>query len=153
MHRREFGLLSLGAGALRGAAQKTADAETGSHIGNLYPFVQKQADWAPVELSFLRAEFRDLRQWQKQARAKIFEHMFYAPPPVDPDPQVIRRTDRGDYVEERLTFKTTPDLRVPAYVLAPKKTPAPGIVALHDHGGFYLGGRKNCSDSRARIPF
>lgn len=43
-------------------------------------------------------------------------------------------------------FNTTPDLRVPAYVLAPKRAtaarPAPAIVALHDHGGFYLWGKE-----------
>ncbi|MCC7499623.1 MAG: dienelactone hydrolase family protein [Bryobacterales bacterium] len=145
MNRREFGLAALTAGGIPGAAQKAgAAAATGSHIGNLYPFVQKQADRAPIELSFLRAEFRDLKSWQKLARAKVFEHMFYTPPPVEANPQVIRRTDRGDYVEEYLAFSTTPDLRVPAYVLIPKNTrlPAPGIVALHDHGGFYLWGKE-----------
>jgi len=118
----------------------TAAAQTGSHIGSLYPFVQKQADRSPLELSFLRPEFRDLESWQKKARAIVLEHLFYAPPPVSPAADLIRRTDRGDYVEEYLTFQTTPDLRVPAYVLIPKQTklPAPGIVVLHCHGGFYV---------------
>ena len=43
---------------------QTAVAATGSHIGNLYPFVQAQADKSPLELSFLRPEFKDLRRWQ-----------------------------------------------------------------------------------------
>ena len=121
-----------------------AAAQTGSHIGSLYPFVQKQADRSQLELSFLRSEFRDLETWQKEARAKVLEHLFYTPPPVSPTPDVIRRTDRGDYVEEYLTFQTTPDVRVPAYVLIPKKAklPAPGIVVLHCHGGFYLWGKE-----------
>lgn len=144
MTRREFEILLAAAGPLAAAQETTTPAATGSHIGNLYPFVQRQADRAPVELSFLRREFRNLSQWQKRARAKVFEHMFYAPPPVDPQPDLIRRTDRGDHIEEYLTFQTTPDLRVPAYVLVPKdaKLPAPGIVALHDHGGFYLWGKE-----------
>jgi dienelactone hydrolase len=116
--------------------------------------VQKQADRAPVELSFLRPEFRDLRQWQTRARTKVFEHMFYAPPPVDAQPQVIRRTDRADYIEEYLTFQTTPDLRVPAFVLIPKnaKLPAPGVVALHDHGGFYLWGKEKLLQQEGEHP-
>src|SRR6516162_2225226 len=143
MTRREFEILM--AAVPLTAAQETAHASpTGSHIGNLYPFVQKQADRAPIELSFLRPEFQNLKEWQKRARAMVFEHMFYAPPPVDPQPRLIRSSDRGDYVEEYLTFQTTPDLRVPAYVLIPKgvKLPAPGVVALHDHGGFYLWGKE-----------
>jgi dienelactone hydrolase len=95
-----------------------------------------------------------LKEWQKRARATVFEHMFYAPPPVDFQPRLIRSTDRGDYVEEYLTFQTTPDLRVPAYVLIPKgvKLPAPGVVALHDHGGFYLWGKEKLLEFNGEHP-
>ncbi|MFL6279661.1 MAG: dienelactone hydrolase family protein [Vicinamibacterales bacterium] len=119
-------------------------APPGSDIGTLYPFVQQQADRSTLELSFLRPEFRDLQAWQTRARATVLDHLFYAPPPVAAAPQLIRREDRGDYVQEYLTFQTTPDLRVPAYVLIPKKAtfPAPGIVALHCHGGFYVWGKE-----------
>lgn len=122
----------------------TPAAQTGSHIGSLYPFVQKQADRSQLELSFLHSEFKDLAAWQKTARARVLEHLFYAPPPISPEPEVIRRADRGDYIQEYLTFQTTPDLRVPAYVLIPRnaKLPAPGIVLLHCHGGFYLWGKE-----------
>jgi dienelactone hydrolase len=119
-------------------------AQTGSQIGTLYSFVQKQADRSRFELSFLQGKFRALEPWQKTARAKVLEHLFYAPPSVTPMPEVVRREDRGDYVQEYLTFQTTPDLRVPAYVLIPKHAtlPAPGIVLLHCHGGFYAWGKE-----------
>ena len=67
---------------------------------------------------------------------------------------MIRQTDRGDYTVEYLTFQTTPDLRVPAFVLIPKnaKLPAPGIVALHDHGGFYLWGKEKLLESAGEHP-
>ena len=124
-------------------SQSPAAPPTGSHLGNLYPFVQTQADRSPFELSFLHPRFRTLGAWQKTARAKVLEHLFYAPPPVAPQAEVIRREDRGDYIQETLTFHTTPDLRVPAYVLIPKRTtlPAPAIVLLHCHGGFYVWGK------------
>jgi dienelactone hydrolase len=121
-----------------------AAPQSSSHIGSLYPFVQKQVDRSSLELSFLNAKVRDLGAWQKQARSTVFDHLFYAPPQVASQPEIIRRTDRADYVEEYLTFQATPDIRVPAYVLIPKKVklPAPGIVVLHDHGGFYLWGKE-----------
>ncbi len=122
----------------------TPGAPTGSDIGSLYPFVQKQVDRSPLELSFLRPEFNDLEAWQTQARARVFEQLFYRPGVASPAPDVVRRTDRGDYIEEYVTFQTTPDLRVPAYVLIPKtgKLPVAGIVVLHCHGGFYLWGKE-----------
>ena len=152
------GLLStapadLGVGEARG--QGAAVTRTGSHLGSLYPFVQRQADRSPLELSFLRPEFKSLQRWQPAARARVFEHLFYAPPPVAPQPIVIERTDKGDYVEEYLTFQTTPDLRVPAYVLVPKKArlPAPGIVALHSHDGVYLWGKDKLVEGEHEHPY
>ena len=74
----------------------------------------------------------------------MLDHLFYAPPPAAPAPEVIRRTDRGDHIEDTSTFQTTPDLRVPGYVLIPKKAslPAPGLVVLHCHGGAYVWGKE-----------
>jgi len=114
------------------------------HIGNLYPFVQKQGDRSPLELSFLQSRYQNLGSWQKIARARVLECLCYSPPATPPAAEIIRRTDRGDYVEEALTFQTTPDLRVPAYVLVPKKAslPAPGVVVLHCHGGAYVWGKE-----------
>ena len=85
-------------------------------------------------------------KWQKQARAAVQEKLLYAPAPVKPDAKVISRADRGDYIEEVVSFQTTPLLRVPAIVLIPKsaRLPAPAMVALHDHGGFYLWGKRSC---------
>ena len=135
---------AIPAGARGAVAPQPAPADAGSHLGNLYPFVQGQADRSTFELSFLRDEFKDLRSWQRTARARVFDHLFYAPPKVDPKPELIRRTDRGDYVEEYLTFQTTPDLRIPAYVLLPKQTriAAPGLLVLHSHDGIYLWGKE-----------
>ena len=72
--------LALGGGMLAGArgsiSPDTVSATqavntTASHIGNLYEFVQKQADRSPLELSFLQSRFTDLKGWQPGARAKV----------------------------------------------------------------------------------
>jgi dienelactone hydrolase len=124
--------------------QTTSAAPDASHIGNLYPFVQKQADRSPLELSFLHSRFRDPASWQKIARARVLDCLCYSPPSIAPAAEIIQRTDRGDYIEEYLTFQTTPDLRVPGYVLIPKKRslPAPALVVLHCHGGAYVWGKE-----------
>ena len=156
--RREFceGLLAGGVLARSAALNAQAPpAGTGSHVGSLYPFAQAQADRSPLSLSYLRPEFSDLRGWQTTARAKILELLLYDPPRVDPRPEVVRRTDKGEYFEEYLTFQTTPDLRVPAFVLIPKnaKLPAPGIVALHSHDGVYLWGKEKLVENDPEHPY
>jgi len=115
-----------------------------SDVGSLYPFVRSQAVAGEFPLSFLKKEFADLAAWKRQARGKLLDLLHYAPPPCDPRAETVERVDRGDYVQEKVYFNTTPDVRVPAFVLVPKKAPrpAPAIVALHDHGGFYLWGKE-----------
>jgi dienelactone hydrolase len=121
-----------------------ADAGTGSDVGSLYPFIASQAVKGEFPLSFLNGRFRSLPAWKRRARGKLLDLLDYAPPQCPHRPEIVERTDCGDYFREKLYFNTTPDVRVPAYVLVPKnaKLPAPGIVALHDHGAFYFWGKE-----------
>ena len=124
-----------------GRAQAPPDVP---HLGTLYPPIQQIGDKSPLDLSFLRPEFKDLARWQTLARKRVFELMSYTPEAVRPEAEVIKRVDRGDHIEEHLTFRTTPLFRVPAHLLIPKnvRLPAPGIVALHSHDGIYMWGRE-----------
>ncbi|AMY12101.1 putative dienelactone hydrolase [Luteitalea pratensis] len=127
-------------------AAARAVAPSGSDVGSLFPFIQKQAVQGPFPMSFTNPQFRSLEDWTATARATVLDLLHYAPPPCDPRAETFERVDCGDYIREKVFFNTTPDLRVPAYVLAPKRAtaarPAPAIVALHDHGGFYLWGKE-----------
>ena len=126
------------------AGEATPSSDLDSAIGSLYPFVKSQAVAGEFPLSFLQEEFADLAAWKRVARGTLLDLLHYAPPPCDPRAETVERVDRGEYFQERVHFNTTPDIRVPAFVLIPKKArlPAPGIVALHDHGGFYLWGKE-----------
>jgi dienelactone hydrolase len=117
---------------------------TGSDVGSLLPFIQSQTQKTHFPLSYLQDEFKDLAGWKRQARGKLLELLHYAPPPCEPNAEVVDRIERDGLIQETIHFNTTPDIRVPAYVLTPKdaKRPMPALVALHDHGGFYLWGKE-----------
>lgn len=125
-------------------ALPSPSSPTDSSVGSLFPFIQSQAVHGEFPLSFLQPRFRSVRSWRRTARGKVLDLLHYAPPKVDPRGTVLERVDCGDYLRERVEFNTTPDLRIPAFVLVPKNVPlpAPAIIALHDHGGFYLWGKE-----------
>ena len=127
-------------------AGAAAGAPTGADVGTLFPFIQKQAVQGTFPMSFMNPQFRSLDDWTATARARVLDLLHYAPAPCDPRAETFERVDCGDYTREKVFFNTTPDVRVPAYVLVPKRAsasrPAPAIVALHDHGGFYLWGKE-----------
>ena len=140
--------------SLEFAHQVISRARTDSDIGSLFPFVQSQAILGEFPLSFLREEFRDLATWKSRARGKLLELLHYAPLPCKPNSEVVERVDADGYTRERVLFNTTADLRIPAYVLIPKdlKKPAPAIVVLHDHGGFYLWGKEKVVETAHEHP-
>lgn len=123
-------------------------AMTGADLGTLFPEVQKIANANSYAYSFLSDRFKDFDEFKKAARDKIFDVLNYRPEKVDPNPEVIERVEREDHIREKVLFNTTPFLRVPAYVLIPKKLkkPAPAIVDLHSHGGMFLFGKEKVTD-------
>ena len=159
MNRRRFvktatlGALSLGVfrraeRELSGAEPAAIPGETpipsDAQVGSLYPFVQKTAEHSKLELSFLHDRFAHIETWKREARAKVRELLHYDPPACEPRAEVAGRVDCGDYMRETIYFNTTPDIRVPACLLLPKG-PAkrrPAIVALHDHGAFFVWGKE-----------
>ena len=154
--RRQFIATVAGAAAVSSRASATESKpeirysmsppppKTGPHTGTLDVFIQKLKPQGEVPLSFLKDAHHDLAEWKAKARAKMMELLHYAPEKCDPQAEVISRKDCGDYIREEIRFNTTPVFRVPATVLIPKaaKKPAPAVVLLHSHGGFYLWGRE-----------
>jgi len=115
-----------------------------SDVGSLFPFIQSQATKSDFPLSFLRKEFKNLKPWKQKARSKILDLLHYAPIKPNIDAKVIEKIEKEHYIQEKIIFNTTPNIDVPAYLLIPKNTtlPAPAIIAMHDHGGFYFWGKE-----------
>lgn len=140
-------MLAHGAGRAAPAPVTALGPSARSDVGSLFPFIESQAVKADFPLSFLNPRFKNLKRWKQTAREKFLELLHYSPPRCDPAPEVVERVDRGDYIREKIYFNTTPSIRVPAYLLVPKgaSKKLPAIVALHDHGGFYLWARRSSS--------
>ncbi len=125
----------------------TAEGST-SDMGTLFPTIEALAGKREFPWSFLSGRFQGLAEFRQAAREKVLEVFSYRPEVVDPRPEIVERVDCGDYVRERLVFSTTPQFRVPAYVLIPKglKGRGPAIVDLHSHGGMFVFGKEKVID-------
>ncbi len=126
----------------------------GSELGNLYPFIKEEQQRTRQSLAFLNRRPKDLVAWKAECREKVFAALVYRPVPSQPDATIVERVDRGDYIRERLTFHTAPNVTVPAYLLVPKraKLPAPAVIALHDHSGIYYWGKEKIIETEKEHP-
>src|SRR5262245_23465548 len=130
--RRHF-LEAVGALALGGLLPSPADAggpapgggppdpprelrPSGADPGSLFADVARLAEGRPYEYSFLGDRFRDLDEFKRTARARLFELLLYRPAPAPPRAEVVERVERETHVREKVLFDTAPRVRVPAYV-------------------------------------
>lgn len=130
------------------------DRIDGAQMGTLYPFVEQVAAASPLELSYLSDRFPDLETWKATGRQKVVELLRYDPPRCDPEPEVLERVQCDGYTREYVRLSTAPGVRVPAFVLVPDGLtgPAPGIVALHDHGAFFAWGKEKICEVEGEHP-
>jgi dienelactone hydrolase len=118
-----------------------------SNVGSLYgPISRIRDDYEWASESFAQERFKagDHAQWRKRALAIVQDSLHYRPAKTDFAVKIVEEVDCGEFTRQKLYFNTTPELRVPAYVLVPKnlKGKAPAIMAMHDHGGFYRWGKE-----------
>ena len=116
-----------------------------SDVGSMWPLIQNQAKRAYFPYSFTRDNYTDLKTWKHVTRNRLVDLLHHTPVQWPPKPTKLKETDAGDFMIEEITFSTTKDTRVPAYVLVPKnavKRGTPAVILMHDHGGFYMWGKE-----------
>lgn len=95
--------------------------------------------YTPADAPFaFRAENRaEAERWQTETRAALAATLgFQDSPPVDLNPQVIERVDRGDFIREKILLRTAPDVEMPVYLLLPTGGDGPRatVLAFAGHG-------------------
>jgi len=138
-------------GALRAAQAGGLPADQskrwkGSALGNLYPFIKAEQQRTRQRLAFLNRRPKDLEAWKAECRDRVFAALVYRPEPCKPDAAILERVDKGDYSRERLKFHTAPN------VTKRVKLPAPAVLALHDHSGFYYWGKEHIVETENEHP-
>jgi len=129
----------------------TAVASVGgqSHVGNFYPFLKAYSDRNEFSLSYLARPWPDLEAWRIGARAKMHELLAYNPLPAPKDARILESVKKDGYIRHLVRYSVTSDRQTEAFLLIPEhlEAPAPAILALHDHGGFYYFGKEKITET------
>jgi dienelactone hydrolase len=126
------------------AASPLEAQENAEDLGQYYPEFQEYSDTRSMTLSYLSKDWPELEQWRVLGRAKMIELLGYAPAPVPLNPMILEETKKNGYTRYKISYSITAFRRTEAYLLIPDglKKPAPAVIALHDHGGFYYYGKE-----------
>lgn len=118
-------------------------------VGQYYPMLQNYADERAMSLSFLSNEWPDVDLWRRQGREKMQELLAFSPKSVPLDEKILETVEKKDYIRYKVRYSTTLLRKTEAFLLVPKglKKPAPAIIALHDHSGFYYYGKEKITET------
>ncbi len=121
-------------------------------IGQFYPEFQGYADKQPVSLSFLSKNWPEPEQWRMQSRAKMHELLAYSPASVPLSPVVLEKFKKNGYTRYKVQYNITAQRKTEAFLLIPDglTKPAPAVIALHDHGGFYYFGKEKIVETETQ---
>lgn len=126
-----------------------AAAQDHADVGNLYPFLQSHADASPFSMSFPAEARPDIDAWRSEGRAKMLELLAYSPEPTPLSPEVLDIVRKDGYTRLRVRYSVTRDRATEAFLLLPDglDAPAPAVIAIHDHGGFYYFGKEKITET------
>ena len=119
-------------------------------LGNLYPIINWISEQNPQRLSFLDSQWKSLDQWKRTARPFFREKLCYAPKGEPLSARVVKKEERDGFSLESVRITATAAYDIPAWVLIPRNRQgkAPGVIAIHCHGGNYaFGHEKVLSDT------
>jgi dienelactone hydrolase len=112
-------------------------------LGYLDDLFRRMAAQSPFDLRYLNEEWTDHAVWRQQALAWVNEHLCYDPGPVNLQATMEKRVEEPTFIMEKVAFNSSPELRIPAYLLIPKRDhPVPVIILMHDMGSLALWGKE-----------
>ncbi len=118
-------------------------------LGQFYPEIREYANNRSMSYSYLSKDWPELEQWRVQGRAKMMELLNFSPSPVPLNPEITETVKKKGYTRYTVKYNITPQRRTEAFLLIPDglTKPAPAIIALHDHGGFYYYGKEKITET------
>ena len=136
-------LLTMGFPAIGQELELEAD------LGQFFPELKAYADKMPRSLSYLSRDWPDREQWRIRARAKMHELLTYDPPAGPKNATVLETVQKEGYKRLLVRYSVTANRTTDAFLLLPDDLtkPAPAILAIHDHGGFYYFGKEKIAQS------
>ncbi|GHV92808.1 hydrolase [Spirochaetia bacterium] len=113
-------------------------------LGNYADMAYRIADSCQYPYSYLSKEWNDIPAWQKAARSKIFELLGYNPPACALKGRTLKSFEHEGLSVELVAFDQPYGPSTEGFFLKPLGAAGklPGIVALHDHGGFKYYGKE-----------
>ncbi|MDZ7690758.1 MAG: alpha/beta hydrolase family protein [Balneolaceae bacterium] len=152
---RWFAVVLFFTGILLVGSKQCFAQQPPSDIGNFYPFLKEYGAKNSNNLSYLSGQWDDPQDWRTKARSTMEELLAYDPEMAPLNTRILETNHRDGYTQHLIRYNLNAYHQTEAYLLIPDdlENPAPAVIALHDHGGFYYYGKEkhNRIDDQPKI--
>jgi dienelactone hydrolase len=116
---------------------------TESWLGSIAPIVRSIHQERGFPGAYQHRKGMPVDEWRQRGRAEVQRFLSFEPKAVPLDIRVHSVVKRDGYEIRIISFAGSAHYRVPAYLLVPTgDRKRPGVVALHDHGGWFYHGKE-----------
>lgn len=128
--------------------------EPESDVGNFYPMLDEYAGRSTFPLSYLAQDWPDAGAWRTLGRERMHELLAYNPEPAEPNAEILETVQKAGYTRYLVRYTISAGRTTDAFLLIPDglEGPAPAVVALHCHGGFYYCGKEKITETEDPVP-
>src|SRR5947208_1658871 len=141
--RRRFGQAALFSLAselvpLQAQTRSGSVSEPVHFLGNLKPILASIQKETGFPMDYAHRQDLSPEEWRRRGREEIERTLSYSPQRVPLDLKIHDTAKHRGYTLRVISFAGSAHYRVPAFLLVPQqgKAPYPGVLALHDHGGY-----------------
>ena len=124
-------------------------------LGQYYDLLHDVLSKQKFPLSFLAEEHTDVEEWQRAARARVKKLLAYDPPQLPLDARVHDEYEKDGLLYRHVSYAQPFGPRTQGILMRPvgAKGKLPGILALHDHGGFKYYGKEKITSPKNQPAF
>ena len=121
-----------------------------SIMGNYFDAVADVLSQMEYPMSYLAGGHGSVKEWQKKARKKIRKLLAFDPPCVPLDSKVHDTYAKDGLIYQHISYAQPYGPRTEGILMRPENAEGklPGIIGLHDHGGFKYYGKEKITDPK-----
>ena len=119
-------------------------------MGNYFGAVEDVLSRKDYPYSYLSGRFGDAEEWQATARAEVGKLLSFDPPKKPLDPIIHDEYEKDGLLYTHVSYDVGYGPRTEGILMRPvdAKGSLPGILGLHDHGGFKYYGKEKITEPK-----
>jgi len=114
-------------------------------MGKYFDLIKENMEKLTYPMSFLSDKYKNVEEWQNEARLEVRKLLAFNPPETPLDPIITDEYVKDGIIYRHVNYAQPYGPQTEGILMRPEKTKGeklPGFLGLHDHGGYKYYGKE-----------